>query len=378
MNLVTSTAPTQADAKIPTVTKLPPANKPEAARDGVIVVNGASLHPQPISWLWNGYLARGKMTLLAGEPGTGKTTICMSIAATVTQGGTWPDGTKAEAGNVVIWSGEDDPSDTLIPRLLAAGGNSENVYFVKDVVAEGKKRGFDPARDIPALEEKCQQIGNVRLIIVDPIVSAVSGDSHKNTETRRALQPLVDLAANVGATLLGITHISKGKPGSNPAQWVIGSVAFTAVARVVLLAGKVQRDSSDDLRVFVRAKSNIGPDDGGFEYRVEQCEPIVGIQSSYTEWGDEVSGSANELLRDQEKTEGRGSSAVASARVFLAGLLGAGDIQAKAVEADAEQAGIALRTLRRASDALHVEKYKGKDGKWYWRLPELANMANVE
>ncbi len=378
MNLVTSTAQTQADATILPLAKPAPAHIPEPARDGVIVVNGALMHPQPVNWLWDGYLARGKITTLAGEPGTGKTTISMSIAATVTQGGTWPDGTAAAAGNVVIWSGEDDPRDTLMPRLLAAGANKENVYFVMGARIEGKEKGFDPARDMPALKEACEQIGNVRLIVIDPIVSAVTGDSHKNTETRRALQPLVDLAASVGAALLGITHLNKGKAGSNPAQWVIGSVAFTAVSRVVLIAGKVRRDSDEDIRVLARAKSNIGPDDGGFEYQIEQCEPLSGIPSSCIDWGDEVSGSANELLRDQEKTEGRGGSAVASAREFLAGLLSAGDTQAKAVETDAEQAGIALRTLRRASDALRVEKYKGKDGKWYWRLPELANMTNGE
>ncbi|KWK70969.1 AAA family ATPase [Burkholderia stagnalis] len=302
----------------------------------------------------------------------------MSIGATVTQGGIWPDGTVAEAGNIVIWSGEDDPRDTLTPRLMAAGADMNRVYFVTGTRIEGKVKCFDPARDMPALKEPCEKIGNVRLLIIDPIVSAVSGDSHKNTETRRALQPLVDLAARVGAALLGITHFNKGKAGSNPAQWVNGSVAFTAVARVVLIAAKVKRDSDEDIRVFARAKSNIGPDDGGFEYQIEPCEPTAGIPSSRIAWGDEVTGSAHELLGNQAKNEGRGNSAVDSAREFLAELLSAGDIQAKAIEADAEQAGIALRTLRRASGALRVEKYKGKDGKWYWSLPEVANMANGE
>ncbi|MCA8182349.1 AAA family ATPase [Burkholderia vietnamiensis] len=378
MSLITSPAQTQVDATIPPLAKPAPASKPEPARDGVIVVNGASMHPQPMNWLWDGYFACGKMTLLAGEPGTGKTTIAMSIGATVTQGGIWPDGTVAEAGNIVIWSGEDDPCDTLTPRLMAAGADMSRVYFVTGTRIEGKVKCFDPARDMPALKETCEKIGNVRLLIIDPIVSAVSSDSHKNTETRRALQPLVDLAASVGAALLGITHFNKGKQGNNPAQWVNGSVAFTAVARVVLIAAKVKRDSDEDIRVFARAKSNIGRDDGGFEYQIAQCEPTAGIPSSRIAWGDEVSGPAHELLGNLEKNEGRGNSAVDSAREFLAELLSAGDIQAKVIEADAEQAGIALRTLRRASDALRVEKYKGKDGKWYWSMPKLANMASGE
>jgi len=140
-----------------------------------------------MNWLWSGYLARGKMTLLAGEPGTGKTTIAMSIGATVTQGGIWPDGTIAEPDSIVIWSGEDDPRDTLAPRLMAAGADMCKVHFVTGMRIEGKVKCFDPARDMPALKEACEKIGDVRLLIIDPIVSAVSGDSHRNTETRRAL-----------------------------------------------------------------------------------------------------------------------------------------------------------------------------------------------
>lgn len=378
MTLVTSTVQAQPTAKISTAFPQSPTSKPEPASDGVILVNGASLHPQPMSWLWSGYLASGKMTLLAGEPGTGKTTIAMSIGATVTHGGIWPDGSIAEPGNIVIWSGEDDPRDTLVPRLMAAGADMYKVHFATGTRIEGKMKCFDPARDMPALAEACEKIGNVRLLIIDPIVSAVSGDSHRNTETRRALQPLVDLAASVGAALLGITHFNKGKQGSNPAQWVNGSVAFTAVARVVLIAAKVKRGSDEDIRVFARAKSNIGPDDGGFEYQIEQCEPRVDIPSSRIAWGDEVTGSAHELLGNQETDTARGGNAVNSAQEFLTDVLSAGDISAKAIEADAENAGIALRTLRRASDVLHVEKYKGKDGKWYWSLPKSAILADVE
>jgi putative DNA primase/helicase len=100
-------------------------------QDGLILINGSTLVPVPIHWLWNGWLAIGKLHLLAGNPGTEKTTIAMKIAATVTQGSDWPDGTNSGAGNVLIWSGEDDYTDTLQPRLIAAAANSERIFLSK-------------------------------------------------------------------------------------------------------------------------------------------------------------------------------------------------------------------------------------------------------
>src|SRR6185369_867344 len=150
-------------------------------QDGVVLLCGDSLTPQPIAWLWHGWLALGKMHLLAGAPGQGKTTIAITFAATVTIGGRWPDGSRCNAGNVLIWSGEDDHADTLLPRLVAAGADRSRVFFVTGSRINGELQSFDPARDMQALQAQAERIGDVRLVIVDPVVSAVTGDSHKNT-----------------------------------------------------------------------------------------------------------------------------------------------------------------------------------------------------
>ena len=97
-------------------------------------------------------------------------------------------------GNVIVWSGEDAIEDTLLPRFLAAGGDPAHIAFIKGVEEDGKTRAFDPSLDIEALTEVCAELGDVNLIIVDPVVSVAKGDSHKNAETRRDLQPLADLA----------------------------------------------------------------------------------------------------------------------------------------------------------------------------------------
>ena len=268
--------------------------------DRVVLVKGSDLRPQPVRWLWQYWLALGKLHILAGAPGQGKTTIALAMAATVTIGGHWPDGSRCAPGNVLIWSGEDDPEDTLLPRLLAAGADDERCHFIKGAMRDGEVVPFDPARDLQQLREEIDRIGGVRLLIVDPVVSAVTGDSHKNTEVRRALQPLVDMADACNCAVLGITHFAKGGQGTDPAQRVVGSVAFTAVARIVMVAAKVKGEEGQDARILARGKSNIGPDNGGFEYHLEQTEPIPGIPASRIAWGKSVEGTARELLTDPD------------------------------------------------------------------------------
>lgn len=346
--------------------------------DGVVLVRGCDITPEPVQWLWKDWLALGKMQLLAGAPGQGKTTIALAFAATVTSGGRWPDGSRCEAGNVLIFSGEDDPADTLLPRLIAAGADRNRVFFVTAARIDGQVQPFDPARDMPALQAEADRIGQVRLLIVDPVVSAVTGDSHKNTETRRSLQPLVDMASSMHAALLGITHFSKGGQGSDPAQRVIGSVAFTAVARVVLVAAKVRSEDGQDRRILARGKSNIGPDDGGYEYHLEQFEALPGIEASRVSWGKAVEGSARELLTDPDE-DLEDTAPRDNAVEFLREVLKDGPISAKSVQAEAREAGHAWRTVRRASEELLVIKKKdGMQGGWYWQLPKMSTKGPKE
>jgi hypothetical protein len=354
--------------------------------DGVVLTCGADLRPEPVAWLWPGWLALGKLHVKAGAPGTGKTTIAMDLTAPVTTGGWWPDGTRCELpGNCLVWSGEDDAADTLLPRALAAGANPKRLFFISGTRIAGELSTFDPARDMAELQAQAERIGNVRLIIVDPIVSAVTGDSHKNTEVRRALQPLVDLAASLKAALVGITHFSKGGQGTDPATRVLGSVAFTAVARVVLVAAKITNEDGEDRRVLARGKSNIGPDDGGITYTLAQCEPLPGIQASRVLWGEQVKGSARELLAepaDQSSEDDAGmagETARTNAAHFLREALAGGPTPARTIEAEARSAGLAWRTVRRAADHLGVIRRKGLGDSpaWYWSLPTDAKVAKL-
>lgn len=354
------------------------------SRDVVRLVSLAEITPEPVRWLWDGWIAQGKLHLLAGKPGTGKTTLALTLAATVTRGGEWPDGSRcAQPGEVIVWSAEDDPADTIRPRLMAAGADSQRVHLIADVRgADGKIRPFDPACDVPLLAERLKAI-RPALLILDPVIAAVTGDSHKNAETRRALQPLVDLAAEAGCAVVGITHLTKGSQGREPLERVIGSIAFAALARVVLLAAKDENPGPDKPpRLLVRAKSNLGTDEGGIGYDLEQAEPVMGIRVSRVKWLGAVEGSAQQLMSKAEvlPADDDGSELPAAVR-FLHSLLEDGPLPTKIIRAEADGAGFSWATIRRAKDRLGVEAIKeggvfgGKGAVWKWHLPQDAQIA---
>ncbi|MBU0555816.1 MAG: AAA family ATPase [Alphaproteobacteria bacterium] len=346
-------------------------NRP-SANSRVELVRGDALQIEPVDWLWPGWLAAGKLHILAGRPGTGKTTIALALAAAITSGGTWPDGSPAGKGSVVIWSGEDDPADTLAPRLWVAGADMARVHIVRGVSdGQGGLRGFDPAGDTAGLSTALAQVPDVRLLIIDPLVSAVAGDSHKNAEVRRGLQPLVDIAHMRKCALLGISHFTKGTLGSDPLDRVTGSLAFGALARLVMVAAKAEaKDGEQTQRLLARAKSNIGPDGGGFIYdlRQDELQGFRGVVATRVQWGAALDGTARELLAGVE-AQGEEANERRGAANWLRDLLADGPLPAREVKRHADEAGHAWRTVQRAMQTAGVVSERGGFGKpAAWRL----------
>jgi hypothetical protein len=341
----------------------------------VELINGSTVTPEPIDWVWDGWLAGGKLEILGGSAGTGKTTLALAMAANITTGGLWPDGTRAEVGDALVWSGEDDVADSLIPRLIACGANRDRIHFVSGTTDATGKRAFNPAKDMAALAAAIEKLDNLRLLIVDPVVSAVVGDSHKNAEVRQSLQPLVDLGFKAGCAVLGITHFSKGTQGSAPLERITGSLAFGALPRVVM-GTAVPMDQLSKRRL-VRLKSNIGPDGDGFEYTLDRkyIPNHAGVVGQFVVWGAKIEGSASTLIGDIEtpdKSDKGGASALEGAKRFLIKLLAAGPMAAKELKREAKDAGVSWISIRRAQNDLGIEPYKkgfGDTGVWFWKLP---------
>ncbi|VVP89091.1 hypothetical protein PS910_02699 [Pseudomonas fluorescens] len=344
-----------------------------AAAWRVNAVKASSIKPVPIRWLWPGWLAQGKLHILAGAGGTGKTTLLLGLIATITTAGRWPDGEICrEAGNVLIWSSEDDPSDTLVPRLIAAGADMDRVHIIQGRInAKGESDPFDPGNDIGLLRETARDIGGISLLMLDPVVSAVKGDMHKANDVRRGLQGVVDFAEQNLCAVVGISHFAKGGAGSSPADRVIGSQAFSALARTVLVAAK-QEDS--DARVLARAKSNIGTDEGGVSYVIEPFIIDGGIEATRVVWGDLIQGSAREILGDVEGPEDDtrldDSDDPAEA---LRRILSKGALTGKEAKALMVGNGYTQKQIRNARERLSVTTARsgfGGDTVVTWSLPQ--------
>jgi putative DNA primase/helicase len=336
------------------------------------LLSGTSIVPVQYQWLWPDWLAKGKLEIVAGGVGAGKTTIAIGFAATITSAGKWPDNSRAVPGDVIVWSGEDSPADTLLPRFLAAGGIREKIHFVGPVLVNGKKRAFNPSSDMPALAEAAQGVEHLSMVIVDPVVMMVAGDSHKNTEVRRGLQPLVDLAADREVLALGITHLTKGSAGRDPIERLTGSLAFGAGPRLVMMAAKPLDPYQP--RRLVRVKSNIGPDGDGFEYSLAQAalEGHEGLYGQQAVWGNPLYGTAWDLLNSVEMPQGgRPPKERGAAAEFLMGLLKEKPMPSQEVQGAAKDAGLAWATVRRACEDLKIviTRIGGSDGHWQWELP---------
>lgn len=312
--------------------------------------------------------------MLAGAGGSGKTTLAIGLIGTLTSGGRWPDGEVcSEPANALIWSSEDDPADTLVPRLMAAGANLDRVHIIQGRINElGDHEPFDPAGDFDLLRDAVDAIGGASLLLLDPVVNVVKGDMHRANDVRRALQSVVDFAESQGAAVVGISHFSKGSGGSSPADRVIGSQAFGALARTVLVAAK-QEDS--DVRVLARAKSNISDDQGGVSYTVEPCTVGDGIETTRVMWGDRIEGSARDILAVVENTsDDDQKSEFEEACDFLRDILKHGAVPSKQIKSDANEVGLSWATVRRAQKAIGAVAIKegspSADGKqqWVWRL----------
>jgi putative DNA primase/helicase len=323
--------------------KTPPASVPPKRR--LISHRASDVQPERLEWVWPGRIARGKAALLGGPPGLGKSQVTANIAATVSTGGRWPckEG-DAPQGDVVILSAEDGMADTIVPRLIAAGADTNCVHIVAAATkldGTGRKT-FSLKTDVDLLEELSREIGTVRLIIIDPISAYMGGaDGNGNVETREVLEPLAEMANRLGIAVVAVTHLNKGGAGGQSAlNRFAGSIAFVAAARSAYL---IIEDSDDEnRRLFLQAKNNLGPKGKGLAFRVEQRLIPGDILASNISWDtDHVTASVDEaLIASETRSGGESRSGKDEAADFLRSVLSNGPVAVADIEAEARAAGL--------------------------------------
>jgi putative DNA primase/helicase len=347
--------------------------------DLLVISKAADLEMRGVDWLWPGRFALGKIGLIAGLPDMGKGQIAAFVAAAVTAAVDLPcEEGHAPQGNVIWFNAEDDARDTVLPRLVAAGADPKRVHFVNGARANGRDRAFSLVTDLQLLRQAIERIGNVVLVIVDP-VSAYLGvgkvDGRSATDVRGVLTPLKDMVEELHISLIGIAHFNKKDDVKSALLRVSDSIAYVAAARHVYAVLDDPEDKNSKL--FVKAKNNLARDTKALRYGMgvapvgHDAKLGVDINAPFIVWHSQhVDITANEAMQ-----AAGGHTAKREAREFLLERLETGPAKQNDILDEAKQEGIAEKTLRRAKKDLGVKskKERGKiDGEWLWELPKKA------
>ena len=341
-----------------------------ASSVGVLI---SEVEREKVAWLWPGRIALGKLTILDGDPGLGKSTLVYDLAARITSGRPLPTGEPSERGGVMILSTEDGLGDTIRPRLEAAGADLSRCLAVQTLPAESEgdsERVPIIPDDLPLLAHAARRV-EARLLIIDPLMAHLGPktNAYKDADVRRALAPLSRFAEAHGLAVVVIRHLNKMSGGS-PLYRGGGSIGLIGAARSGLLVG---RDPMDEGRlVLASVKSNLARKPDSLAFRVVSSAADADVP--VVEWEGACELSAADLLGSS--SNGRERSATEEAEAWLEAVLAESPFPAAKVYDLAEEAGIAKRTLKRAKRSLGVVAERvvglGSGGYWVWALPEAT------
>jgi hypothetical protein len=334
-----------------------------------------------IRWLWPGRVPLGRITMLVGRPGEGKSFLTTDMAARVTRGLSWPDGTDCPDGSVLVISAEDDPRDTIRPRLRAHGADLKRVHLfsmVRRPDAEGRPyETMFTLADVEALDAALTSHPDCRLVVVDPIGSFLGGgtDAHRDNDVRSVLVPVTVLAERHNVAVLVVAHRRKSF-GPNADDMALGSRAFTAVARAVW---HLTRDPENKARrLLLTGKSNIAAEQAGLAFTIVS-EP-GGLPSIAWEPGP-IDMTADDAMRRENDAAGEnGRTAMEEAAAWLHEVLADGPLPSTEILSLAGARGVSKRTLERAKESLGVRAFRKGSGVavWYCSLPDSPDHSQTQ
>ncbi len=326
----------------------------------------SDVQPERMQWLWTGRVAFGKLTVFDGDPGDGKSTITIDIAARATTDAAMPDDTRGDADgpiNVLLMSAEDGLADTIRPRLDAAGGDPTRIAAL-ECKMQGEGEASVSLSDLPLIRSALVST-EARLLIIDPVMAYLpsAANSYRDQDMRGVLAPLARLAEELGVAVIIVRHFSKGG-GANAVYRGGGSIGIIGQARVGMMVGRDQEDATGQRRILAVTKSNLAAFPPALAYYLEEADN----GAARVVWGGITEHTASMLLAAPMDEEERGAKA--EAIDYLRDLLEDGPQPATKMKAQARAAGISDATLRRARTALKITPQKSSyDGGWTWELP---------
>ena len=343
----------------------------------MVLIAADAVRPASVEWAWAGRVPIGSVTVLAGMPGLGKSTIALDLAAKWSTGladGAW----KGTPVGVLIASAEDSSSTTIVPRLMAAAANCSQVHFVS-VSREGLPGNIALPDDLDRVAEQMRAV-RAQVLIVDPLMAHLPGtvNSWRDQDIRRALAPLARLAEDLQAVVLTLAHLNKTQ-ASEVLTRIGGSIGIAAAARSVLLAADNQETPEGPERFLAHVKCNVGPLAPTLRYQLEARLVTTNGETFGTSglsWkGEAVTVHGSDLLIPTTPEE---RSARADARAWLKATLAEGSQPAETLLKEGERLGFSKATLRRAKDDLGIVAEKTRfngEGAWCWILPPPSEGA---
>ena len=330
--------------------------KNRKAEPGLRLINMEDVAVEQVEWLIYPFIPYGKVTIIQGDPGEGKTTMVLQIIAKLTKGEPVlpekdgeeePTKQTGEPVNVIYQTAEDGLGDTIKPRLLAAGADCSKVLVIDD-----------SEQPLTMLDERLEQAirqTNARLVVLDPIQSLLGAevDMHRANEIRPLMKRVSVLAEKYHCAIVLIGHMNKNSNGKSSYRG-LGSIDFQAAARSVLIVGRVKDEP--EIRVICHVKSSLAPEGDAIAFRLDKEKGF--------HWIGKYDISADDLLSG----DGRGQK-IRSAKDFLKEILANGSMEQAKIAEEAEERGIKKKTLWNAKKELQIDSVK-IGNKWFWMLQE--------
>ena len=325
------------------------------------IVKASDIEPKEVKWLWYPYIPFGKVTLLQGDPGDGKSKFMLSLAALLSKGEHLPfaDEEEREPITIIYQTTEDDADDTVVPRFNSAGGNGDNLIFIKE---DMKSLSFGDNRIREAIEKY-----NAKLLILDPMSSYIGESCSMNNanETRAEFNHLIAVAKETGCAIVIIAHMNKMKD-SNPLYRTNGSIDIAGAARSILAIIRTANKEAPAERYLVQVKSNLAPTGSAILFEVAE---------SGVNFVSEMEMTAEEAFSSLAPKMGRPNETELRAKDFILEMLQDGEMLANDCEAKLEEAGFKKSTIKKAKKKAGVVSHK-KGFLWYWSL-QMGDMPRA-